>query len=138
MIELDHIGIAVKNIDKFTEIFKNLFEVEFKEVLNVSSQSLNATFSKPEEKIELIEAVGEKSPQFPMLKHPVSSFIDKQGEGVHHLCFSVDNLEEYVNKLKDKKVSFVGEGIMQGSYGHKVCFINPAHTGGILIELKEK
>lgn len=138
MIELDHIGIAVKSIDEFSKMFNDLFDADFQEVLNVSSQSVKATFSKPDSKIELIEAVGDNSPQYPMLKHPVLSFIDKKGEGMHHLCFNVDDLESYVSKLKEKDVTFVGDGIMIGSYGHKICFINPAHTKGILIELKQK
>lgn len=138
MIELDHIGIAVKSIDSFSEVFKDLFDIEFKETLSLPTQKLNATFSEHDSKLELIEAVGDKSPYFPILEHPILSHINKHGEGVHHLCFSVDNLENYVEKLEKKNVKLVGNGIMTGSYGHKVCFINPAHTNGLLIELKQK
>ena len=88
MIELDHIGIAVKNIEDFSKMFNDFFDTDFQEVLKVSSQSVKATFSAPDSKIELIEAIGENSPQYPMLKHPVLSFIDKKGEGIHHLCFN--------------------------------------------------
>jgi len=138
MIELDHIGIAVKNIEDFSKMFNDFFDTDFKEVLKVPSQSVKAAFSAPDSKIELIEAIGENSQQYPMLNHPVLSFIDKKGEGMHHLCFNVDDLEAYVLKLKEKGVTLVGDGIMTGSYGHKICFINPKFTKGILIELKQK
>ena len=138
MIEFDHIGIALKNVNDFGKVFKELFEIEFTDTLKVDNQKVNVAFSKADAKIELIEAIGDKSPYFPILEHPVLSFIKNKGEGLHHLCFNVDDIEEYVLKLKEKNIKFIGEGIMIGSYGHKVCFINPSHTNGILIELVQK
>jgi len=138
MIEFDHVGIAVSDLSGMKSLFKELFDVDFGETMNVEKQKVKIAFSSSGEEVELLEADSDSSPLYPMLPHPIKSFIENHGEGLHHLCFKVDDIEAYVEMLTKKGIGLVGEGIMEGNGGHRVCFLEPKKTGGILFELIEK
>ena len=72
------------------------------------------------------------------MKSPISKFLRNHGPGVHHICFEVENIEEAIEELKEKKIELITEEASIGAEGYKVVFIHPRSTGGVLVELAEK
>ena len=141
MVRLHHVGIAVKNIDSVQKIFNQILGLSFDTSMDVDAQKVRIAYSNAtgdESVIELIEATDEKSPIYPILDHPIHSFIKDKGEGVHHLCFEVDDLENVLLDLEKLDINTVGGGVLEGSGKGKVAFLNPKDCAGILIELREK
>ena len=126
---LDHIGIAVKSIDA-TKIYKALgFQVDHVE--DVKTQGVKTAFlSVGDSNIELLEPLSPES--------TVAKFIEKRGEGIHHLCFRVDDIEEHLERLKAAGYRLVNEAPVPGAHGCRVAFLHPAAGNGVLIELSEK
>ena len=128
--KIDHISIAVKDIKSFGKIVSDLFGATFGPEQEVPDQKVKVSFgSFNVSKLELISPISSDS--------PISKFLDKKGDGLHHICLEVENLEETLKKLKEKGVEPIGK-ISTGSYGKKIVFLNFKKTGGVLIELKEK
>jgi len=128
--KIDHISIAVKDIESFGKIFSGLFGINFGAEQEVPEQKVKVAFGSFDgAKIELTEATSPDS--------PISKFLDKRGDGLHHICLEVDNLEKCLEELKQKGVEPLGK-ISSGSYGKKIVFLDLKKTGGVLIELKEK
>ena len=129
-MKLDHIGIAVKNLESSVAIFKNILvgiEPEFEEV---SEQKVKvAIFHLGDTRIELLEATTEDS--------PIKKFIDKKGEGVHHLAIGVDGIENTLIDLKSKGISLIDETPRKGAGGKKIAFVHPKSVNGILTEIIE-
>lgn len=130
-MKLDHIGIAVKSIEERLHVWKdalglglaNLEEVEDQKV-KVAKLDVSGTH------IELVEPTSEESPVF--------KFIEKRGEGLHHLCFRVDDIEKALADMKSHNVRLIDEVPRIGAGGKKIAFIHPKDMGGVLIELTEK
>lgn len=128
--KIDHISIAVKDIKKFGKIFSDLFGANFGLEQEVPDQKVKVAFGNFNgSKIELTAPTSPDS--------PISNFIEKRGDGLHHICLEVDNLEKCLEELKQKGVEPLGK-ISTGSYGKKIVFLDFKKTGGVLIELKEK
>ena len=127
--KVNHIGIAVKDIEKSLEVYQDLLGLELEGQHNVEEQKvLTAFFPVGETHIELIQPtegnVG------------MTKFLDKRGEGVHHICFEVDDLKKALKELKERGARLIDEeprAIEDGK--KKMAFLHPKSTGGVLIEL---
>jgi methylmalonyl-CoA/ethylmalonyl-CoA epimerase len=137
-IRLHHIGIAVKALSETRSVLEKIPGINFLEEEEVDSQKVKVAYADMEAgSIELIQATDKHSPLFPIMDHPILSFIKKHDEGLHHICFQVDSLEKALSGLKDSGIRTLGEGIMEGSSGEPVIFLDPNDCKGLLIELRE-
>ncbi|MDH5404919.1 MAG: methylmalonyl-CoA epimerase [Candidatus Aminicenantes bacterium] len=129
--KLNHIGIAVNSLEEALPFYRDRLGMSLTKIEVVEAQRVRVAFlSLGSETIELIEGTDEQS--------PIRKFIAKRGEGIHHLCFQVPNLEESLRELKRKRVRLIDEVPRQGAEGARVAFLHPASCHGVLIELKEK
>lgn len=128
MNRIEHIGIAVKNIDESNHLFTKLFgELNYK-TETVESEGVKTSFFKVGmNKIELLEATKADS--------PIAKFIDKKGEGIHHIAFDVDDIEDEVKRLKTEGFIILNEIPKKGADNKLVAFLHPKTTNGVLIEL---
>lgn len=129
--KVDHIGIAVSDLQKAISFYRDQLGLECKGTEVVEEQKVEvAFFPVGESKIELLEPTDPAG--------PVGRFIEKKGEGVHHLSFRVSNLEEKLEQLKQQGVALIDEKPRYGAGGAKIAFLHPKSTGGVLIELCER
>lgn len=127
--KLDHIGIAVKSIDA-ANLFRAL-GLTIDHVETVESQGVKTAFlSVGDSNLELLEPTGPAS--------PIAKFIEKRGEGIHHICLRVTDIDAQVKKLKEEGFRLVNETPVPGAHGCRVAFLHPAAGNGVLIELSEK
>lgn len=129
MTKLDHIGIAVRSLDA-AAIYQDLgLTVEHVEV--VESQKVRTAFlSVGDANLELLEPTGPDS--------TIARFIEKRGEGIHHICLRVDDIESHLQRLKARGYRLINEHPVPGAHGCRVAFLHPAAGNGVLIELSEK
>ena len=126
---LDHIGIAVRSIEA-AKIYRAL-GLDVDHVETVDTQRVKTAFlSVGDSNIELLEPVSADS--------PVAKFIEKRGEGIHHICFRVDDIESHLERLKKEGYRLINEAPVPGAHGCRVAFLHPAAGNGVLIELSEK
>ncbi|UOE38680.1 methylmalonyl-CoA epimerase [Chryseobacterium oryzae] len=127
-MKLEHIGIAVKSLGVSDELFAKLLGKEHYKKESVEREGVITSFYEVgESKIELLEASKEES--------AISKFIDKKGEGIHHLAFGVENILEEVERLKKEGFIFISEEPKEGADNKLVVFLHPKSTNGVLIEL---
>lgn len=125
---LDHIGIAVKSLDA-SRIYEDL-GLSVEHVETVETQQVRTAFlSVGDANLELLEPAGPGS--------AVARFIEKRGEGIHHLCFRVDDLEAHLQALQAKGYRLIDEHPVPGAHGCRVAFLHPSAGNGVLIELSE-
>jgi len=128
MEKLEHIGIAVKNMDKANLLFAKLLGSEHYKVEAVESEGVRTAFFEVSGvKIELLEATREDS--------PIARFIEKRGEGIHHLAFAVQNIEESIEDYKSKGFELINPVPKKGADNKLICFLHPKSTQGVLVEL---
>lgn len=128
-MKLDHIGIAVKSLDA-AKIYAAL-GLAVDHVETVETQGVKTAFlSVGDTNLELLEPLSPES--------PVAKFIEKHGEGIHHICFRVDNLEGHLARLKRAGFRLINEAPVPGAHGCRVAFLHPSTGNGVLIELSEK
>jgi methylmalonyl-CoA/ethylmalonyl-CoA epimerase len=126
-----HIGIAVKNLRDASQRFRDLFGVKESGAESVSSERVNTSmFEIGETKVELVEATDGSS--------AIARFIEKRGEGVHHISFLVDDLETELARLRRKGFEVLEGYPRAGADGCRVAFLHPKTTNGVLVELSEK
>ena len=132
MIEkIDHIGIAVRNIKKTSELLSNILELKVTGEENVEEQKVKVIFLPlGDSELELLESTSPEG--------PVARFIEKKGEGIQHIAFRVDDIEKALKKLKKEGVRLIDEKPRYGAGGAKIAFLHPKGTNGILIELCER
>lgn len=130
MTRLDHIGIAVRSLET-AKIYEAL-GLAVAHVETVETQKVKTAFIPVggEANIELLEPTSPES--------PIAKFIEKRGEGIHHLCFRVENIEAELAKLKAQGYRLVNEHPVPGAHGCRVAFLHPSAGSGVLIELSEK
>lgn len=127
-MKLEHIGIAVKSLGVSDELFTKLLGKESYKKEAVEREGVVTSFyTAGESKIELLEASKEES--------PISKFIDKKGEGIHHLAFGVENILEEIDRLKKEGFYFISEEPKEGADNKLVVFLHPKCTNGVLVEL---
>lgn len=128
MEKLEHIGIAVKNIDQSNPLFGALLGQEHYKIESVESEGVRTSFFKiGGVKIELLEPTHQDS--------PIAKFIEKKGEGVHHLAFSVADISESIQSYKNKGFQVINGEPKRGADDKLICFLHPKSTAGVLIEL---
>ena len=126
---LDHIGIAVKSLDA-AKIYETL-GLTIEHVETVETQKVRTAFlSVGDSNLELLEPTSPDS--------TVAKFIEKRGEGIHHICLRVDSIEEHLERLKAAGYRLINEAPVPGAHGCRVAFLHPSAGNGVLIELSEK
>ncbi len=126
--KIEHIGIAVKDLEKSNQLFKALLGIAPYKTEEVISESVTVSFFKTgDSKIELLQATDENS--------PIARFISKKGEGIHHLAFEVDDILKAMTELKNLGFELLSESPKQGADNKLICFLHPKSTNGVLIEL---
>ena len=128
MNKIEHLGIAVKSIDKANKLYTSLLGYTHYKTEEVESEGVLTSFFKcGESKIELLEATNPES--------PIAKYIEKKGEGVHHVAFSVDDIKKEVTRLKEEGFVILNEEPKKGADNKWVVFLHPKSTGGVLVEL---
>lgn len=128
MIRVEHIGIAVKNLDEANALIAKLFGKSHYKVEGVASEGVNTSFFQMgETKIELLEATHEGS--------PIAKYLEKRGEGIHHIAFEVADIEAEMARLKAEGFVLLNETPKAGADNKLVCFLHPKSTNGVLVEL---
>ena len=128
MEKLEHIGIAVKNLTQANALFEKLLGKAHYKIEEVASEGVRTSFFEVNGvKIELLEASSESS--------PIAKFIDKRGEGIHHLAFEVNDITQAVSAYKAKGFEPINPEPKKGADNKMICFLHPKSTGGVLIEL---
>ena len=130
---LYHIAIAVEDTGKSEKLYEKLIGLKVTHREDVEDQGVRTSMLQPKRgkgtAIELLEPLHDNS--------PISQFLKKRGEGIHHICFYVDDIESALEKLKKEGVRLIDEKPRIGAYNSKVAFIHPKSANGVLIELAE-
>lgn len=128
MIRIEHIGIAVKELDKANELFAKLFDEESYKSEKVDSEEVTTTFFKiGPNKIELLAADNEDS--------AIAKYLNKKGEGIHHIAFEVDDIFAEMDRLSKKGFELINKEPKAGADNKLICFLHPKSTNGVLVEL---
>jgi methylmalonyl-CoA epimerase len=129
--KIDHIGIAVKDLKMVARLYSDAFGLKVSDEIDAPGKKLRIAFVEISgTKLEFLMPTDKES--------VVAKFIDKRGEGIHHICFEVDDIEKAVSELKSKGMEFVDDKPRLGVEGDKIVFLQPKSVHGVLIELKQK
>ena len=124
---IEHIGIAVSNLDEAIRFYETVFNLTCYGIEEVKDQKVRTAFFKVgETKIELLESTDPEG--------PIGKFIEKKGEGIHHLAFAVDNIEESLNEVESKGIRLIDKTPRKGAEGLDIGFLHPKNTLGVLTE----
>lgn len=130
MKKIEHLGIAVSDLEASERLFETLFNVKVYKREFVESQEIMTSFLRVgNNKIELLKATSDNS--------VIQKFIDKKGEGFHHVAFAVSNIKAEMERLKDAGYQLLSETPQKGADNKMVCFLHPKTTNGLLVELVE-
>ena len=130
MLKIEHIGIAVKSLKNSNKVFSSLLGTGNYKEENISADEVNTSFFKiGETKVELLEASSENS--------PVLKFIEKRGEGIHHIAFAIKDIERKLKEADEKGVRLIDEKSRKGAEGLNIGFLHPKSTFGVLTEICE-
>ncbi len=128
---IDHFGIAVKNLKESIKNFEKAFGLKCGEIEEIKEQSAKLGMIPIQNvNVELLESTDDNS--------PIAKFINKRGEGFHHIAIRVDDIEKELKRLKKEKVQLINETYKIGAHGAKVAFIHPKSMHGLLVELVER
>ena len=128
---IDHIGIAVNSIEDAGKFYRDILGLEITGMENVAEQKVKVAFLPiTDSELELLESTDPTG--------PVSRYIRTKGEGIQHIAFRVENLDEALTELKSKGIRLIDEESRPGAGGAKIAFIHPKETNGVLIELCER
>jgi methylmalonyl-CoA/ethylmalonyl-CoA epimerase len=128
---IEHIGIAVKSLDEAIPFYENVFGLKCYNVEEVKEQKVKtAFFMVGQTKIELLESTDPEG--------PIGKFIEKKGEGVHHIAYAVDKIEDQLQTAEEKGVNLIDKSPRKGAEGLDIAFLHPKSTFGVLTELCEK
>ena len=126
--KINHIGIAVHSIEESLPFYRDVLGMEFEGTEVVEEQKVKVAFlAVGESRIELLEPTSPDS--------PVAKFLEKKGEGTHHLAYEVADIEAVLADLKAKEVRLIDETPRSGAHGTRIAFIHPKATGGVLTEI---
>ncbi|MDX2047810.1 MAG: methylmalonyl-CoA epimerase [Chitinophagaceae bacterium] len=128
MLRVEHIGIAVKSLKESVPLFEALLNTPCYKTEMVESEKVNTAFFKPgESKIELLESTDEDG--------VIARYVEKKGEGIHHIAFEVKDIYKEIKRLKEKGFMILNEQPKKGADNKLVCFLHPKSTNGVLIEI---
>ena len=131
ILHIDHIGIAVDQLDKVRGFYTDVLGLSVKEVEHVEEQKVNVAFLPiTDSELELLESTDPEG--------PISKFIKNKGAGIQHIAFRVENIESCLTELKGKGVRLIDEKPRMGAGGAKIAFIHPKESHGVLVELCER
>jgi len=127
MLTIEHIGIAVEDLEKANTLYSKLLGVGHYKIEEVESEGVRTSFFMAgESKIELLEATSDES--------PIASFIAKRGPGIHHIAYAVQDINAAMDKAREDGFILINETPKRGADNKLVCFIHPKSTGGVLVE----
>lgn len=130
LTHIEHIGIAVKNLDESIKFYEDILGLKCYAVEEVADQKVKTAFFQiGQTKIELLESTDPDG--------PIGKFIEKRGEGIHHIAFAADKLESSLQSLKEKGIKLIDEKPRKGAEGLNIAFLHPKSTNGVLTELCE-
>ncbi|MEM2463544.1 MAG: methylmalonyl-CoA epimerase [Candidatus Bathyarchaeia archaeon] len=126
---LEHVGIAVKNLDEAIRVYRDLLGFKLLGVYELTERKVKVAFLSTggETKFELLEPLGNDS--------PVAKFLESRGEGIHHIAVKVSDIDKTLEEFKEKGIVLVDEKPRIGAEGKKIAFIHPRSTKGVLLEL---
>tara|TARA_B100000768_G_scaffold180072_1_gene199149 strand:- start:392 stop:796 length:405 start_codon:yes stop_codon:yes gene_type:complete len=128
MKKVEHIGIAVNDLNNANELFEKLFNQSHYKQEEVESEGVSTSFFKVgDTKIELLAANDQNS--------AIAKFIEKRGEGIHHIAFEVEDIEKEMERLKSLGFELIHSAHKDGADNKRICFLHPKSTNGILVEL---
>ena len=128
MEKIEHIGLAVKSLENAVPLFEKLLNSSCYKTEAVTSEKVNTAFFRQGNiKIELLESTDPDG--------VIAKFIDKKGEGLHHIAFEVADIESEMERLKNEGFILLNERPKEGADNKLICFLHPKHTNGVLIEL---
>jgi len=131
MKKIDHIGVAVENLNEAMKLYGESLGLEIEGTEEVKEQGVKVAFIPVgESRIELIESTDPNG--------AIAKFIEKRGEGIHHIALEVDHIEDALKKLKERGVQLIDEKPRIGAHKMKIAFLHPRSTKGVLLELCEK
>lgn len=130
-LKVDHIGIAVKNLDETLKFYTDILGLECQGTEVVEDQKVRVAFLPiGDTEVELLESTSEDG--------PIAKFIEKNGEGVQHIAFRVDNIEEAIQHMLDKGMQMIDQKPRYGAGGAKIAFVHPKSSNRVLVELSER
>ncbi len=126
--KIAHIGIAVHNIEDSLSFYKDLLGLTLENIEEVESEQVKVAFLKiGESRIELLEPISQES--------PIAKFLEKKGEGIHHIALEVNDIEKRLHQLKTEGIRLINEQPKEGSNNSQIAFLHPKSTNGVLVEL---
>lgn len=131
LTHIEHIGIAVKNLDESIKYYENVLGLKCYAIEEVKDQKVKtAFFMIGQTKIELLESTEPDG--------PIGKFIEKKGEGIHHIAFATTNLKEALKTIEEKGIQLIDKEPRKGAEGLNIAFLHPKSTNGVLTELCEQ
>ncbi|MFC9597225.1 methylmalonyl-CoA epimerase [Peribacillus butanolivorans] len=128
---IDHIGIAVKSLDETLPLYTDTLKLELEGIETVESQGVKVAFILVgNTRLELLEALSPES--------PIAKFIEKRGEGIHHVALGVEHIEDRIKEIKDSGIRMIDDTSRKGAHHADVAFVHPKSTAGVLYELCER
>jgi methylmalonyl-CoA/ethylmalonyl-CoA epimerase len=131
VLKIDHLGIAVHSIEEAKKLFQDTLGLKFEGSETVEEQKVTtAFFPVGDSEVELLESTAPDG--------PIAKYLEKRGEGIQHIAFRVENIEEALAELKEKGIRLIDEKPRMGAGGAKIAFLHPKSTHGVLIEISER
>jgi methylmalonyl-CoA/ethylmalonyl-CoA epimerase len=128
--KINHIAIAVRSLEEHIPFYRDVLRLEYRGTEVVEDQKVRlAVFGVGEVQIELLEPIKPES--------PISAFIEKRGEGMHHISYQVDDIEKQIDELKQKQVRMIDETPRSGAHGSRIAFLHPKSSAKVLTELTQ-
>ena len=128
MNKIEHIGIAVKNLESSIDLYQRLLNTDCYKTEQVTSENVNTAFFKTgDNKVELLSSTS--------LDSPIAKFLEKKGEGIHHIAFLVDDILEEMERLRNEGFTLLNDIPKRGADNKMICFVHPKDANGVLIEL---
>ena len=131
ILGIEHIGIAVKDLDTNAPFWKHVLNISHKGTETVAQEGVTTDiYDTGRGKVELLKSTISGS--------VIEKFLENRGEGIHHVCFEVEDVTKAIKELKELNIQIISDEQTIGAEGYKVVFIHPKSTGGVLVELAEK
>ena len=131
VLKLDHIGIAVSNMEESLKLYTEILGMKLQGTETVEEQKVKVAFLPiGDTEVELLESTSDDG--------PIAKFIESRGQGIQHLAFKVDDIEKALEILKEKGIRLIDEKPRYGAGGAKIAFLHPKATNGVLIEISER
>ena len=131
VLKIDHLGIAVNSVEEGKKFWSDVLGLEFEGAETVEEQKVTtAFFPVGQSEVELLESTSPDG--------PVAKYIEKKGQGIQHIAFRVENIDEALEELKEKGIRLIDEKPRKGAGGARIAFLHPKATGGVLVELCQR